>query len=586
MKAWQRAMLLLTAASCILLYPACQSNKEPKPEDSNTDSDFQLDRSALASNPSQTGSGLPDKNPSETIANRIDPSSSYANHPDASLPDTVNSNVPTKINHTNLRLHGAVGDGITDDAAALQAALQAVGNDGCITIPQGTYAIGTSLTIPLNVVLKVENGGKLVVKEGTLLTINGWVEAGYYSIFGGSGSLAGVIKGAGCPQWFGAAGDSITDDTAAFQQAVDHLDHVMVPYKAAKYKLSTVTLSKKVILEGVGSDRIDILSARCSAKNGKLFIINSSNVAIRNFTFTVSGTADATSALLYFDNSTKAMSDIEIENIYSSYAGYTIKDAADTAHPIRNVSLRRITASFGSNTGLYLSGFEKGIVMEEVLVNEVGMPASSISFPLMVIKNCKGLKIRDLDVAGGFSFDPSNPGRGGDGLVMENCQNVTAQRFMADYINGYCLRLHNCANLQLDSWVMSLYEDGAVYMEGIRNSSFRLLKLNGIWGSAASTHPGTAFMMKNCWDNTFDNTIVQQNLSEAMRIENSSRNVFNSLIVLSNNGDGYVETGSCSSNQLRGAVFSDNKGKDIQKADATDMLFGSVIDGQYKQKGL
>lgn len=49
---------------------------------------------------------------------------------------------------TNVSTFGAVGDGVTDDAAAIQAAIDAVGSGGGVVyFPRGDYLIGTPLTV-------------------------------------------------------------------------------------------------------------------------------------------------------------------------------------------------------------------------------------------------------------------------------------------------------------------------------------------------------------------------------------------------------------------------------------------------------
>ncbi len=49
----------------------------------------------------------------------------------------------------NVKAYGATGDGVTDDAAAIQAALTAVGTTGGVVyLPEGTYIIGTPLVVP------------------------------------------------------------------------------------------------------------------------------------------------------------------------------------------------------------------------------------------------------------------------------------------------------------------------------------------------------------------------------------------------------------------------------------------------------
>ncbi|MEW6223202.1 MAG: right-handed parallel beta-helix repeat-containing protein [Chloroflexota bacterium] len=47
----------------------------------------------------------------------------------------------------DVRLYGAVGDGVTDDTAAIQAAITAAGSGGRVILPRGTYKVSDMLTI-------------------------------------------------------------------------------------------------------------------------------------------------------------------------------------------------------------------------------------------------------------------------------------------------------------------------------------------------------------------------------------------------------------------------------------------------------
>ena len=47
----------------------------------------------------------------------------------------------------DVREYGAVGDGTTDDASAIQATVDALGSHGMVYFPQGTYVVDSSITI-------------------------------------------------------------------------------------------------------------------------------------------------------------------------------------------------------------------------------------------------------------------------------------------------------------------------------------------------------------------------------------------------------------------------------------------------------
>ncbi|MDD2708193.1 MAG: glycosyl hydrolase family 28-related protein [Verrucomicrobiae bacterium] len=120
----------------------------------------------------------------------------------------------------HLRDCGAAGDGKTDDTPVMHKALQMARlGSGTLLIPQGDYLIG-ALTIPDEITLQFGRGGRLIVKPGEKLTMDGTISAGITPIF--EGEVAGRLKNpAVYPQWFGAKGDGNNDDTLALQRAAN-----------------------------------------------------------------------------------------------------------------------------------------------------------------------------------------------------------------------------------------------------------------------------------------------------------------------------------------------------------------------------
>ena len=68
------------------------------------------------------------------------------------------------------------------------------GADATLLIKQ-PIIIGADMTIPENICLKFEKGGKAVVSDTFTLTINGPIEAGLWQIFDGDGTVTGSLIG-------------------------------------------------------------------------------------------------------------------------------------------------------------------------------------------------------------------------------------------------------------------------------------------------------------------------------------------------------------------------------------------------------
>jgi hypothetical protein len=104
--------------------------------------------------------------------------------------------------------YGAVGDGTTDDHAALEHAVTDLTH---IVIPYGTYRLSDSVTVPSTVTLDFKQGANFSVDTGKTLTINGEILAGNWQIFSGTGTVTlsdrAVLRWA---RWDGTDSDSLT----------------------------------------------------------------------------------------------------------------------------------------------------------------------------------------------------------------------------------------------------------------------------------------------------------------------------------------------------------------------------------------
>lgn len=130
-----------------------------------------------------------------------------------------------------------------------------------------TLVISTSHTIasPLGTIsapVRWEGAGRLVFNTGGSIALTGPQEGGLGQRFqlGTATSFAGLtsvgVVPKVYPQWWGAVGNGVANDTAAFHAAMAAHHHVRVPHTASPYlvnlDLATVTNVAGLILEGDG----------------------------------------------------------------------------------------------------------------------------------------------------------------------------------------------------------------------------------------------------------------------------------------------------------------------------------------------
>jgi len=113
----------------------------------------------------------------------------------------------------NVKDFGAVGDGTTDDRAAIALADAA----GPFVFTPGNYKIASNITIASNV--RFELGAVLVIPTGVTVTFNGHAQAGVHRIFECTGTGAVIISRhrnyVGYPEWWGAIANDISGSVPA-----------------------------------------------------------------------------------------------------------------------------------------------------------------------------------------------------------------------------------------------------------------------------------------------------------------------------------------------------------------------------------
>jgi len=270
------------------------------------------------------------------------------------LVDTINGNrdyyskeVVFDVTHED---YGATGDGSTDDRTAINAAhTAATANGGVLYFPGGsannTYRLSSNITFNSDVTLVFAAGAKLSIDNTFTVTISAKISPTMHQIFSGAGTIvieAGAVEFL-IPQWWGAVGDGVADDTAAIQAALT----------AAELKTRIVHLPQGTYLTS------SQLSMRYATK-----LIG----AGRESTTIAVGEADGSGILvtkvvdaLAYEGS--ILSDFRIYSLTTPVAGIGIDVTGD-----RDILIERIWIggwySGALNTNKY--GFDKGIQLRDI----------------------------------------------------------------------------------------------------------------------------------------------------------------------------------------------------------------------------
>ena len=155
--------------------------------------------------------------------------------------------------------HGAVGNGTTDDRAAIATADAA----GDVIFPRRTYRVSSNITLSNAAVFLP--GAKLSIDSGVVVTFGKPISAGMEQIFTGSGTVAFTRSQDARAEWWGAIADNSTACRAAIQAADDALalgSRILLAEGTYSVDTTTITLTTASV---IGTGRKTILRPSASA---------------------------------------------------------------------------------------------------------------------------------------------------------------------------------------------------------------------------------------------------------------------------------------------------------------------------------
>ena len=201
----------------------------------------------------------------------------------------------------------------------LNEVVAAIGIKDAVVVISDPQPIVSDVFIPQNVQLEFIDEGRLTVASRAKIVIRGALVAGLRQIFDGSGSVvfAGATLREVYPQWFGARGNGIADDTPTLKKAFDSLSSAggTVYLPAGTYILGTITpganylenilvpLRSNVSMRGAGNTTVlklkDHILDRADDATGNAHMFggdNIANVTIRDMKFDMNGKNNLTPA--------------------------------------------------------------------------------------------------------------------------------------------------------------------------------------------------------------------------------------------------------------------------------------------------
>lgn len=315
---------------------------------------------------------------------------------------------------------------------------------------------------------------------------------------------------------YGGIADGTTDNTEAFNACMSENNLVYMPnYNNQAYVLEAITLNDGMSVIGTEGTIINTTASN-------LFTIIGNNVDIRNLII------NTLNNVFYINSSSKALSFIHIENVYSYGANRFIYDNINASYVYTNLYINRCAARQHKSYGVDLTKCYAFLIMEDVTIDCVGQIGANSCFR---IKNNAGCQLTRCEAEGGFT-DGSHSAHGG--FDFSDSQAIWLNRCMADTVDGTGFNFYNCQYVYMFSCAASLC--GAHGIAILSNTCYNFLISNSmlIGRRGLSIVPSGAHGIYNFNDYIQINNCEISNFSGYAIADAASgvHNIFNSINIV------------------------------------------------------
>lgn len=272
----------------------------------------------------------------------------------------------------------------------------------------------------------------------------------------------------------GAKGDDSTDDTAAFQAALNAAASVVAPYSAAPYRVSSIFLIGGKTLRGESDCTIR------QTGGGSLIIIRGHNIRVEDLTIRCD-LALSTSRVFLMDTATTGMEYVYIDRIKCFQPWVLLADNVG-AGLVTNFHMTSVSCRDVRGPGVSVSRLFAFIFCTDVTIDYLGN-TSGANTGGFAFSNNAGLIMKDCDVLGTATIG-SFPNQ--IGFNFSNCVAVWLYRCMADTVGSAGFRFSACNNFYVTDCSASLC-NGDGYVMG---DSSTVLTFTGCYAGGRGTLSG------------------------------------------------------------------------------------------------
>jgi len=418
--------------------------------------------------------------------------------------------------------HGALGDGKTDDSAAIAATISAAlaeNPENTVYFPDGIYRLSAPVDFPASLDMVFEDQAALLVDPEVTVRWESHLEASLHPVFTGAGRVDGHLNNPQAyPQWYGALGDGKTDDTEAFRRALRNSGALAIPYTEAGYLLGDLPICEMKTVFGCDDQPSRIIGApHCR----HLFELKAPAIKISHLFLDMSGTGE--SVCFYFDVqknqpiSHEQVSDIVTEGAYHVVADSRLDKRTEHVY-ITNTVIDGLVCRNSRQSAIRTRNFWGFIFFRNILLDNSALTATDGNYAAMEIEDNEGGILQNIRIIGtgkaendwevGFLYtcnvatwmdQCSAEQLGSDGLRIQNegfhlyFSNVSFRNIL-----GHGMNLEGCLYPQIHSVRVEAHPDVSADRYGILGDRLIDAQLNHL---SVAGYPEAGVFLQNSHHN-------------------------------------------------------------------------------------
>jgi len=361
------------------------------------------------------------------------------------------------------------------------------------------------------------------------------------------------------PQWFGALGDGIADDSAAFTSASGSYNEVHVPFTAAGYVVGGIPLANGKRFKGEG--RVKLICKSSSAFNVTSYSLFYPS-EISGFTIDMNGASPGSGAIVFKTSLTIVfnvrISDMSFTNCYGA-----IIDETSSANYIVDVLIEDVNCSYTKGIQFKCNRSRGFLTLRDFRVDHT-YNTSAVTWGGIYVTDMIGIELEKVDVVGPTQITPAYQSQA-TGITLigvtgggAGSASIWLRRVLVDNTMATGISIFGCHNVYgVD---VTAYQNlgSGIIIENVMKSQFTNVKTYGSRGLSGAAPGATGVSLNNCEDVIFTNLASEQNNGSGVVMSNCTNCKVIGGYSNQNAGYGYVESGTATRNSRIGVTSLGN----------------------------